>query len=139
MDDGDKLKYFLLTAGSLLVALSFTLVGKYAFEGEILYVVLGYSIFVLGYKSCWYGVYQDDGLDELRELLSDGFEEGFQVLKEKPLNYVLIAAGVYSAAYGTILFAQLVENPSVSTMLFAGVASFGGYIMAHEGVNEVPL
>mgnify|MGYP006875055612 CR=1 FL=1 len=48
MEDTDLLKYFLLSAGSLLVALSFTIVGKYAFTSEITYVLIGYSIFVIG-------------------------------------------------------------------------------------------
>lgn len=139
MDEEVLLKYLLLSIGSLLVATSFTLVGKYAFMENILYVFLGYSIFVIGYKACWYGVYQDSGIKEMKEILEDSSQEVLKHLSEEPLNYLLIGAGVYSASYGTVVFAQVVRSPDLVNGLIAGVTCFGGYIVAHEGVNEVPI
>ena len=121
------------------MATSFTLVGKYAFAENILYVFLGYSVFVVGYKTCWYGVYQDGGIKEITEVLEDSLQEVLKHLREEPLNYFLICAGVFSASYGTVLFAQVVKNPALVNGLIAGATCFGGYIVAHEGVNEVPI
>ena len=121
------------------MATSFTLVGKYAFAENILYVFLGYSVFVVGYKACWYGVYQDSGIKEMTEVLEDSLQEVLKHLREEPLNYFLIGAGVFSASYGTVLFAQVVKNPDLVNGLIAGATCFGGYIVAHEGVNEVPI
>lgn len=139
MEEEETLKYGLLALGSLLVATSFTLVGRYAFEGNVTRVFLGYLVFVAGYKACWYGVHQEGGLGKLRESLDEGLRESLDFVKTDPLNYVLIAVGVYSAAFGSVTFARLVEEPTVHTTLLAGATSFGGYVMAHEGVNEVPL
>ncbi len=38
------------------------------------------------------------------EILGDSWEEGVKHLKEEPLNYFMIGAGVYSASYETLLF-----------------------------------
>lgn len=139
MKDGNLIKYGLLSLGSLLVALSFTAAGKYAVIGRTDYVVLAYLTFVAGYKTCWYGVHQEGSLARLHEALAESFYEGVRYLRRDPLDYLLIALGVYSAAFGTVAFVQLIQSPSISKGLIAGVTGFGGYVLAHEGVNEVPI
>lgn len=139
MDEETRIKYGLLSVGSMLVAVSFTLVGKYAFEGDIHRVFLGYLVFVAGYKSCWYGVHLRGGFERFRSVLIKTIREAIKYAKSNPLNYLLIFVGVYSAAYGTVAFSGAVQDPTVGKIVIAGVAAFGGYIMAHEGVNEVPI
>jgi hypothetical protein len=139
MDEYKTLKYGLLTLGSLLVATSFTLVGRYAFQGSVFNVFAGYLVFVAGYKACWYGVHQEGGFDKLRAALTEGFQESLDFVETNPVNYILIAVGVYSAAFGTVAFTVMIENPSIHQAILSGATSFGGYVMAHEGVNEVPL
>lgn len=126
-------------AGSLMVGASGSVVGTYAFQGNTLYVFLGYIIFVLAYKTCWYGVHHSGGLEGLRQLLKTGLQETVEFTREKPWNYLMILGGLYLASYGTVQFSQLVENPELITGLKTGLACFLGYILAHEGVNEVPL
>ena len=136
--DGKRTKYLLLGAGSLLVGASGAVAGTSAFKGNTVYVFLGYTIFVIAYKTCWYGVHQYS-LDGLNSLLRTGISESKKFLGNKPLNLVLIISGLYLASYGTVEFAALVENPDPVTGLKTGLACFSGYIMAHEAVNEVPL
>lgn len=139
MEKDRKTKYFLLAAGSLMVGASGSVVGTYAFQGETLYVFLGYIIFVLAYKTCWYGVQHSGGLEGLRQLVKEGMQETVEFTRKKPWNYLLILAGLYLTSYGTVQFTTLVENPELVTGLKTGAACFGGYVLAHEGVNEVPL
>ncbi|MFB6241574.1 MAG: hypothetical protein ABEJ36_02100 [Candidatus Nanosalina sp.] len=139
MEEEKQIKYSLLTAGSLLVALSFTLVGRYSFQGRILYVFFGYLLFVTGYKMCWYGVHQRGGFERFREVLVESAEDAYSYLKTDPQNYFLILLGVYLTSYGSVLFTEALANPEIPRILLAGVAVFAGYVMAHEGVNEVPV
>lgn len=134
-----RTKYLLLAAGSLLVGLSGAIVGTSAFSQQTIQVFLGYSLFVVAYKTCWYGVHQEGGLEGVIQLLEKGVKESIDSMKDKPWNYLMIILGVYLCSYGTVEFTRLVENPEIVTGLKTGIACFTGYIIAHEGVNEVPL
>lgn len=134
-----QVKYLLLATGSVLVGLSGATVGKYAFEGKTLHVFTGYIIFVIAYKTCWYAVRHKKDSKDLKNLLTSLAQEIKVFGKVKPLNYLLVITGLYLASYGTVEFARLVENTQIITGLRTGIACFTGYILAHEGVNEVPL
>ncbi len=137
MTKGPETSYLLLAAGSLMVALSGTLVGKYAFESNVAGVFLGYTLFVVAYKTCWYGAQQEGNISDTIK----GVREfsGRNLLEEKPWRYLMILLGVYLAAHGTTEFAGVVAEPEVLDGIEAGISTFGGYILAHEGVNEVPI
>lgn len=139
MDQEAKIKFSLLSIGSLLVATSFTLVGFYAFQGGLAEVVAGFLIFVVGYKTCWYGTHHKGGLEDLKAVFLKVSREGFHELFSKPFNYLLILIGISSAGYGTMMFAEVVTSFSVQNAIISGAFTFGGYVIAHEGVNEVPI
>jgi hypothetical protein len=130
-------KSILFGAGTVLVGVSGSLVGTFAFEGNTFMVFLGFMVFVFGYKTCSYGEHHSERpkdtegeVIEKIKLISENF---------KLSNIFLILIGVYLCSYVTVGFADMVESPSVLKGVESGVASFGGYIIAHKGVNEVPI
>lgn len=131
-------RYVSLIAGSLIVALSGTVVAVHAPSGQTYGVFIGYILFVLGYKTCWFGSHQKEGIESIKQLKND-FSLDRINLKDNLTQHFLIFGGLYLASYGTVEFFSLVENPGILKGLETGLTSFGGYIMAHEAVNEAPI
>jgi hypothetical protein len=129
-------KNILLGAGTILVGLSGSLVGTFAFESNTIMVFLGFMVFVFGYKACGYGEHHSERLKDTEQVT-----ESIELISQnfKLSNIFLILVGVYLCSYGTVGFADIVKSPSVLKGIESGLASFGGYIIAHEGMNEVPI
>ena len=134
----EAVKYISLIIGSLTVALSGTVVAVHAPSGQNYGVSAGYIIFVLGYKTCWFGSHQKEGIESIKQLKNNHSLTRIN-LRENITQYFLIFGGLYLASYGTIEFFNLVENPGILKGIETGLTSFGGYIMAHEAVNEAPI
>jgi hypothetical protein len=138
--DGSKIQtYLFLAAGSLIVAASFTAVGIHAPRGNFNMVFLGYLLFVWGYKTCWYGVNMELSVDRSIDAVKSRLQHAARHVANDLWNYTMILLGLYLASYGTVAFAELISNPSIQKVIVAGFTSLTGYILAHEGVNEVPL
>lgn len=134
----EEVNHVLLGIGSVLVALSGTIVGIYAFKDALIEVIFGYMVFVLGYKTCWYAV--NKKIEGSNLFNSINFESKLDQIKSiEPWKYLLIVIGVYLAAHGTVEFGAFVSEPKLLNGVEAGLSTFAGYIIAHEGVNEVPL
>lgn len=131
-------RYISLVVGSLIVALSGTIVAIYSPPNNIIGVFLGYIVFVLGYKTCWFGSHQKEGIKSLKSL-KNSYSIKEISLKDNLEKFILVVLGLYLASYGTVQFFNLVENPGLIKGLETGLTSFGGYIMAHEAVNEAPI
>lgn len=112
---------------------------KYAFLKRDIAVMIGYVLFLAGYKICWYGVHHDGGIEDLVHMPESSLVKAVEFLKTESWKYLTIIAGLYLASYGTIEFFEFVSQPSIQTGIKTGLVGFTGYILAHEGVNEVPL
>lgn len=137
MNLSEDFDHFVLGLGSVLVALSGTIVGINAFNDGLVGVILGYIVFVIGYESCWHAVNSEInyGLSQFND-----FSSKLDKIKTvEPWKYFLIITGVYLAAHGTVEFGAFVSRPELLTGVEAGLSTFAGYVIAHEGVNEVPL
>lgn len=138
MDKGKITKYLFLSTGSLLIALSGTLVGKYAFESNVIGVFIGYILFIIAYKTCWYGVHNKGEIRNAKDRFKD-FSENSRQFGVEPWKYLMMLLGVYLASHGTTEFAAVVAEPELLTGVEAGISTLGGYILAHKVVNEVPI
>lgn len=96
-------------------------------------------LFVTGYKVCWYGKHHKGGINDLKDVMVEVYRENFREVFSKPFNYLLILIGVTSSSYGTLLFAEIITSFSLNQAVLSGIFAFGGYVLAHEGVNEVPI
>ena len=134
---GRNEKYSWILAGSLVVAAGFTLVGHFAFKGNVLMVSAGYALFVLGYKACWLGSHfrEVEGLQEFASGL--GFLR--EIVYEPRAGWLMAVGGVFAVAFGSIKFAEASTTFETASLLYGGVFVYGGYVVAHEGVNQVPL
>lgn len=129
------IKWKLLILGSLQVSLGASLVGVYAIEGFTPGVLFGYLIFVSGYKISWFSVHE---ISKLEQILEIGYETFFEGDKLGNLwHLLLMLIGVSMTSYGTTLFAQIVLGDIGTSVFIAGIITFGGYMVAHEGVNGV--
>lgn len=139
MDESKIQTYLFLTIGSLIVATSFTTVGIHAPQGNFNMVFLGYLLFVWGYKTCWYGVNMELSVDRSIDAVIAKLRHAARHVANDVWNYTVILLGLYLASYGTVAFAELIADPGLEKVVVAGFTSLSGYILAHEGVNEVPL
>jgi hypothetical protein len=139
MNESKIQTYLFLAAGSLIVAASFTAVGIHAPRGNFNMVFLGYLLFVWGYKTCWYGVNMELSVDRSIDAVRSKLRHAARHVVSDLWNYGMILLGLYLASYGTVEFAELIAEPGVEKVVVAGVSSLTGYILTHEGVNEVPL
>lgn len=132
------LNHLLMALGSIFVALSGTVVGINMFKNGIIEVFIGYLVFVLGYKTCWYGANIEFG-DGYSFDLSNSLSKLDEIKGVEAWKFILVFTGVYLVAHGTIEFGMLVAEPEPVIGAEAGISTFLGYVIAHEGVNRVPL
>jgi len=98
----------------------------------------GYILFTSGYKISWYGTHSITSLNELRNHLQNFGGTLVSHVREDMHNYFLIFLGLLLSSFGTVRFGSMVVNElRVFEVAWAGILCFGGYMVAHEGVNEV--
>ena len=120
--------------GSLVIASGAALAGLYAFEGDILIVMIGFLIFIGGYRLSQVGVH---GGTELSDLSSAA--ASVEVHPRSVSRAGLLVVGWIGIASGVTLFSQTILDPSPTTAAISGIASIGGYMCAHVGINGVGL
>lgn len=116
-------------AGSLVVASGATLAGLSAFDGRVPLVMLGFLVFILGYLLSQRGVHADEGDPALATpSRPDPATVG---------RALLLVVGWAGISLGVTLFSRTVLEPSPTNAVLSGVASIGGYMAAHVGINGV--
>jgi hypothetical protein len=116
--------------GSVLVAGGSTLAGLYAFEGRLPVVMLGFLVFIAGYRVSQVGVHADGSALDPAVLDVD---------RPSLPRVGLLVVGWVGIAYGVVMFSQTVLQPSLSNAVLSGIASIGGYMAAHVGINGTGL
>lgn len=134
----DGFRFSALFVGTVLAALGFTLVGINAFESRVFPVFAGYLSIVFGYKIQWYVVNRFQSFHKIRHYLDDS-TEFYLHFRENLRNYLFIVLGLLLASGGTVMFAQTVVSFSIVEALSSGLLCLSGYMIAHEGFNEVLL
>lgn len=135
-DMSDFFNTGLLITGTAIVALGMTTVGIYTFQDSFKLSSVGYFLFVIGYKICWFSAHEN--VNNFEQILSRG--KAF-LNSENRFNefrfHILSVIGVLVVSYGTTQFAQnIVADPPIGSGLSALTISLG-YITAHIGVNRV--
>ena len=127
-----------LVLGAFLVSAGGTLAGVYSFQENYLLVFTGYVLFTTGYKISWYGTHSIRDMEELREHLQNFGTSISSHIAAEFRNYSLIVLGLVFSTFGTVQFGEMVLNQfSLFGVAWAGISCFGGYMTAHEGINEV--
>lgn len=126
---------FWTTAGSLVVALGSSVAGLYAFRDRILLVMLGFLLFIAGYRVSQVGIHGSAA--SAWDALS--VDVGASVRPTTVTRGLLLVVGWVGIATGVTLFAQTILEPSTSRAVVAGVSSIGGYMCAHVGINGAGL
>lgn len=121
---------------SLIGAAGFTLVGKNVFNGRVFLVATGFFVFIFSYKLMWYGT-QDSLKDLAGSSKGSLYIDFIDHVNSELRNYGLIISGVLVSSLGTVYFGAAAQSFSVLTASSAGLLAFGGYMIAHEGVNNV--
>lgn len=122
--------------GSILVAIGAGTAALYGFANQYYHIYAGLLLFTVGYELINYTTTAEHlwGAEKLRDLVHGVASDPVPVISV----LVLIGAGVGSMAEGIRLFSQLIlaSEPSVTATVLSGVMSFGGYVVAHIGVNQ---
>lgn len=121
--------------GSVIIAIGSTLAGLYAFADRIGVVMLGFLIFIGGYRISQLGMHSDirtntGVFSRLSNVTIDG---------AIAIRVCLLVLGWAGIATGVTLFSQTILDPSISSAVVSGVSSIGGYMCAHVGINGVGL
>ena len=109
--------------GSLVLSFGLALAGKYIFVGSILYVCLGLTMYIFGYRLC-----QMENLSELEIFSNRGFTESY-------VSEIQLFMGVLLCSYGFVSGAEVISSPSIFKMFLSGFSMVLGYMMAHSGFN----
>lgn len=137
MDEEKLISRGSLIVGTLLVSTGCTLAAYYGFRERFVPVYIAFTLFAAGYKVSWYGTREFHNFESIIATIKNIPDKGPQHVSEELENYILLAAGLASISYGFIVFTQNILNFSVESAVIAGFATFAGYMVAHEGVNEV--
>lgn len=137
MDEDRWITAWSLAMGTLLVATGTTIAGHYAFKQQHIPVYLALVIFTTGYKVSWYGARRYHSFESIVTAVKKIKDTGPKHVAKELENYILLATGLASISYGFTSFTQNIVNFSFESVIIAGLAVFGGYMVAHEGVNEV--
>lgn len=134
-EDSKLYVWILLALGTLVSASGFTLVGLYTVQGNFLLVALGFFLFVIGYKLCWFAAHDISTLSELSDAINSVLVPENRVRELK--FHILTVTGVIMVSYGATEFAQIIVADGQMNPAVAGFIVFTGYMIAHEGVNRV--
>ncbi len=117
--------------GSAVISIGMTLVGVYAFRMELVWVILGFGLFVAGYRVMQYGTYgwPDRAPAEIRE-------KNLGTVSKTGLGLLI---SVCLSAYGFVLMGEAVHTQSIQPMLLSGVSVVLGYIVGHKAANDEVL
>lgn len=133
--DLDRYTFLLLVVGTLVAATGFTLSGINMVEGSFLIVAAGFTLFVFGYKICWFAAHNITDFKEMKASVANVF---FSNNIKRELNFhLLTATGIIMASYGSTKFAQTIVSDGSMNPLVSGFIVFMGYMVSHEGVNRV--
>lgn len=136
MDQDKAITALSLFLGSIMAATGFTIAGISSFAEKPLLVFVGFSVFAAGYKVSWYGTKKFESQKDILEAFLK-VRSFYTHLKTNFTNYTMILVGLALCSYGTTMFAQLVFSFSFGGAIISGIVCVSGYIIAHEGVNEV--
>lgn len=126
-----------LVAGSLVTSTGMALTGVNTFRGDLVSVFAGYVLLVAGYKIIWYGRNFIEDFDHLKNISVSPEEHLMSHVSENIQNYLLIALGLVSASFGTVIFGGVINGVyGIGQIVTAGVLCFGGYMITHIGVNK---
>lgn len=114
--------------GSVIIAFGGGLAGLFSFRGRILIVMAGFLLFIGGYRISQVGI--------VGTVRSTG---EFTLTLSSLSRLAFLIIGWVGIAFGVTLFGQTILNPGVSSAVLSGVASIGGYMCAHVGINGAGL
>lgn len=115
-------------AGSVVIAVGSAMAGLYAFEDRVLPVMVGFMLFFGGYRLSQSRVHGDGGQSLRERVAAAATAWGVARL-------VLLGIGGFGIAFGVTTFTQTILEPALSSAVVSGVASIGGYMFAHVGMN----
>lgn len=122
-----------VAAGNLVIGIGAGTATLFAFRKRLALVVVGFALFFGGYRLSQAGIYSGlDGLvSSVRPDVDAGSVDLFVLVRA-----VSTALGVVGLALGMQLFATtIIEGPTASQGLLAGVVCITGYVFGHVGMN----
>lgn len=132
----DRLQEHLWTViGSVIIASGSAMAGLYSFEEEVLMVMLGFLIFIAGYRVSQVGTHAERDRVVSQEILQP---DGSITLSTLTRGFLLILGWV-GIAFGVTIFSRTILHPSFTNAVISGISSISGYMAAHVGINGVGL
>ncbi|AZH25793.1 hypothetical protein [Haloplanus aerogenes] len=116
-----------VVVGSAILCAGMTLVGVNAFAGRLWLVVVGFALFVGGYRTMQYGVHgwpSLDGLGATNASTAGSLARGTG-----------LALSVVLCAYGFVLMGEAVRASAWQPTLFSGASVVVGYVIGHIAAN----
>lgn len=114
--------------GSAIVCSGMSLVGVYAFRGQLLLVISGFGLFVIGYRIMQYGTYEWPN----RNFVAIQYQYSAPLVKKG----FGVSLSVVLAAYGFVLMGQAVQTQKITPMIMSGISVVVGYMIGHQTVND---
>ncbi|QGA80949.1 hypothetical protein [Candidatus Nanohalobium constans] len=138
MDEDSLISDVSLVLGIIVTSSGLALVASSAFDAAVFRVFFGFVLVSVGYKVSWLGAHRFESFEDISEK-TGSLKGSSGYLKDGFRNLVLIFVGLMMCAEGTVLFAELVISFDLVLAFLSGFACFTGYLVAHQGINEVAI
>jgi len=120
-----------VVVGSAILCAGMTLVGVNAFAGRLWLVVVGFVLFVGGYRTMQYGAHGWPSLDDVG------------ATETSATGYLARGAGltlsVALCAYGFVLMGEAVRASAWGPTALSGASVVCGYVIGHIAANDEVL
>lgn len=123
-------------AGSVLVSLGAGTAALFGFSGQYMYTYTGLLSFAIGYELIDYITTVEKSAEpkNLRGIVHGTVTDPIDAISA----LVLTGVGIASITEGILVFSGVIlaPHPSTTSAIMAGIMCFGGYVVAHIGVNQ---
>lgn len=118
-----------LASGGIILSTGLGVAALYAWQRNFLGVFIGFSLFVFGYELSQYSVYTSEQ-SKARAFIEDMVESSGLV------DFFMAIVGLGTVTYGFTLLFKSVEKTRLSLAVLSALILFGGYMLAHYGINK---
>lgn len=129
---GKRAQTVQLISGGVILSMGLAVAAIYAWNRNFVGVFVGFALFIFGYELSQYSVYTSEA-SKAREFIADMVESS------QLIDLFMTIVGLGTVTYGITLLLRSVQEQSLLVAVLATLILFGGYMLAHYGINKTVI
>lgn len=130
--EGNRGETVQLISGGLILSTGLAVAALYAAEQSFEGVFIGFAFIVFGYELSQYSVYTSED-SKARAFVQDIVESS------RLTDFLMVLVGAGAITYGFTLLFESVAETKITLALLSAAMMFGGYMVAHYGLNKTVI